>query len=197
MGEHAQQLGRFIGTMAFKAQAAGGGDKQQSFDYPPGGPAAKLLSLAAKNGLLQWSAEQSELRFLDADSTQFFAGGWTEEFVFLKLTGLLKADHYAINARIQQAHSKTQNEIDVIAVKNNRVLIIECKAKKQTDAQAAIYKLGQVVRQVGGLMARGLYVSARQVDVHDRQRATEYGIDVLAGDELPEINPYIRRWAGA
>lgn len=197
MGEHAQQLGRFIGTMAFKAQAAGGANTQQFFDYPPGGPAAKLLSLAAKHGLLQWSAGQTDLTFVDADSTQFFAGGWTEEFVFLKLTGLLKAEHYAINARIQQVHSKTQNEIDVIAVKNNRVLIIECKAKKQTDAQAAIYKLGQVVQQVGGLMARGLYVSARPVDAHDRQRATDYDIDVLAGDELPEINQYIRRWAGA
>lgn len=197
MGEQAHALSRFFGTMAYKAQAAKSSGFQQSFDYPPGGPAAKLLTLAAKNGLVQWSSGQSEFSFADSDSTAFFAGGWAEEYVFLKMTGLLTADQYALNAKIIQNHTKNQNEIDVIAVRNNRALIIECKAKKQDDAQAAIYKLGQVVRQVGGLMSRGLYVSARDVDPHDRSRADEYGIDVLAGAELPNINQYLRDWIAA
>jgi Holliday junction resolvase-like predicted endonuclease len=195
MGEQAQVLNRFFGTLAYKAQAASTGALQQHFDYPPGGPAAKLLSLASKHGLLQWSAGQSDFTFTDHDSTSFFAGGWAEEYVFLKMTGLLKPGQYAVNAKIVQNHTKTRNEIDVIAVKNNRALIIECKAKKQDEAQAAIYKLGQVVRQVGGLMSRGLYASARDVSSHDRSRAAEYGIDVLAGEELQNINQYLRDWA--
>lgn len=197
MGEQAQALGRFFGTMAYKAQEAAGGILQQHFDYPPGGPAARLLTLAAKNGLLQWSAGHSEVTFTDSESTSFFAGGWAEEYVFLKMTGLFRPGQYALNAKIIQNHTKSRNEIDVIAVKNNRALIIECKAKKQDDAQAAIYKLGQVVRQVGGLMSRGLYASARNVDTHDRNRAAEYGIDVLAGEELQNINQYLRDWAKA
>lgn len=194
MGEQAQALNRFFGTLAYKAQAAAGGDLRQHLDYAPGGTPAKLLTLATKNGLMQWTAGHSEFTFTDADSTSFFAGGWAEEYVFLKMTGLLKPGQYAVNAQIIQNHTKTRNEIDVIAVKNNRVLIIECKAKKQDEAQAAIYKLGQVVRQVGGLMARGLYVSAREVSPHDRSRAAEYGIDVLAGEELHNINQYLRDW---
>ena len=83
---------------------------------------------------------------------------------------------------------------DGIAVGHNQALIIECKAKKQDQAQDAIYKLGQLVKQVGGLMARGLYLSARQVSDTDRNRAREYGVDVLAAEELANLSDYLRRW---
>jgi len=198
MGEQAQALRGFFSTLAYKASMASeGSGLMQQFDYPPGGPAAKLLTLAVKNGLLQWSAGNSDVAFTDRDSARYFAGGWTEEYVFLKMTGLLKAGQYALNAKVIQNRTKTENEIDAIAVKNNRALLVECKSGKQSKAQDAIYKLGQVVRQVGGLMAKGLYVSAQAVDEHDRRRAEEYGIDVLAGEELQNVNQYLRDWAKA
>lgn len=196
MGEHAAQLGRFFSTLAYKAsQAADGGGLAQQFDYPPGGPAAKLLALAARSALLAWSAGNADITFTDKDSARYFAGGWTEEYVFLKMTGVFKPGQYATNAKVIQNRSKTENEIDAIAVKNNRALIVECKSGKQSDSQDAIYKLGQVVRQVGGLMTRGLYLSAQAVNEWDRRRATEYGIDVLAADELNKLNDYLREWA--
>lgn len=117
-----------------------------------------------------------------------------EEYVFLKFTGTLAPSQYTLGAQITHSTSKTQNEIDGIAVAHNRALIIECKAKKQDQAQDAIYKLGQLVRQVGGLMARGLYVSARPVSDTDRARAKEYGVDVLAGEELASLSDYLRNW---
>lgn len=198
MGEQAQTLSRFFSTLAYKASVASEGNSlTQQFDYPPGGPAAKLLALASKNGLLQWATGQSEITFIDRDSARFFAGGWTEEYVFLKMTGLLKTGQYAMNAKVIQNRTKTENEIDAIAVKNNRALLIECKSGKQAKAQESIYKLGQVVRQVGGLMAKGLYISAQQVSDTDRSRAAEYGIDVLAGEELQNVNQYLRDWAKA
>ena len=43
-------------------------------------------------------------------------------------------------------------------------------------------------------MARGLYVSARQVSDTDRARAREYGVDVLAGEELATLSDYLRQW---
>lgn len=198
MGEQAQALSRFFSTLAYNASLASEGNGlTQQFDYPPGGPAAKLLTLACENELLQWATGQSEVTFKDHDSARFFAGGWTEEYVFLKMTGLLKSGHYALNAKVIQNHSKSENEIDAIAVKNNRALLVECKSGKQTKAQESIYKLGQVVRQIGGLMAKGLYVSAQQVSETDRSRAREYNIDVLAADELQNVNQYLRDWAKA
>jgi hypothetical protein len=196
MGEQAQALSRFFSTLAYKASAASeGGSLAQQFDYPPGGPAAKLLALAAKHGLLQWATGDYEVTFTDRDSARFFGGGWTEEYVFLKMTGFLKAGQYALNAKVVQSKTKTENEIDAIAVANNRALLVECKSGKQDKAQDSIYKLGQVVRQIGGLMAKGLYISAQQVSDTDRNRAAEYGIDVLAGEDLQNVNQYLRDWA--
>ena len=43
-------------------------------------------------------------------------------------------------------------------------------------------------------MARGLYVSARQVSEADRNRAREYGVDVLAAEELAHLSDYLRQW---
>lgn len=198
MGEQADKLGRFFSALAFSASATcEGGNLSQQFIYPPGGPAAKLLSLAAKEGLLQWSAGHSDVTFADRDNARFFAGGWIEEYVFLKMTKLFKPGQYALNAKVIQNRTKTENEIDAIAVKNNRVLLVECKSGKQGKAHDAIYKLGQVVRQVGGLMARGLYLSAQQINEHDRHRAAEYGIDVLAAEDLQNVNQYLRDWAKA
>lgn len=198
MGEQAQALRGFFSTLAYKASLASeGGSMTQQFDYPPGGPAAKLLTMAVKNSLMQWTAGHSDITFTDRDCARFFAGGWTEEYVFLKMTGLLKSGLYALNAKVIQNRTKTENEIDAIAVKNNHALLVECKSGKQAKAQEAIYKLSQVVRQVGGLMAKGLYISAQQVSEADRSRATEYGIDVLAGEELQNVNQYLRNWAKA
>lgn len=195
MGERAKSLGRFFSSLAYKANLAGeGGQLEQQFDYPPGGEAAKLLKLASDKGLLQWATGAYSITFADRDSARFFAGGWTEEYVFLKLTGILPQGQYAMNIKLRQNQSKSENEIDAIAVKNNRVLVIECKTGKQDKAQDAIYKLGQVVKQVGGLMAKGLYVSAQAVSDTDRQRAQEYGIDILATDELAELSAWLKHW---
>lgn len=197
MGEQAHNLGKFFSTLAYKANLASDGSLQQQFDYPPGGAAAKMLKLAADKGLVRWSSGDYDIEFLDTDSARFFAGGWAEEYVFLKLTGLLTPGQYAMNLSVSQNQTKTSNEIDAIAVKNNRALLIECKSGKQTKAQDSLYKLGQVVKQIGGLMAKGLYISAQGLSDTDRQRATEYGIDVLAADELPQLSTYLRSWAKA
>lgn len=198
MGEQAQALRGFFSTLAYKASLASeGGSLAQRFDYPPGGTAARLLTLAAKQGLLQWTSGAEDVSFSDRDSARFFAGGWTEEYVFLKMTGLFKSSQYALNVKVIQNRSKSENEVDAIAVKYNRALFVECKSGKQDKAQEAIYKLGQVVRQVGGLMAKGLYVSAQDVNQTDRSRAMEYGIDVLAGEDLQTVNQYLRDWAKA
>ncbi len=197
MGEQAKALSGFFSKLAYKASMASEGNiLTQYFDYPPGGPAAKLLTLAVKNDLLQWASGSSEIAFTDRDSARFFAGVWTEEYVFLKMS-FFKPGQYAMNAKVIQNRTKTENEIDAIAVKNNRALLIECKSGKQVKAQDSIYKLGQVVRQVGGLMAKGLYISAQQVNEADLSRAAEYGIDVLAGEELQNVNQYLREWAKA
>lgn len=199
MGEKAAMLKGFFGALNYRGRKAASGDSLvQEFDYLPGGFGATLLKKSHAHELLSVNQALNSVTFASPEAAEYFAGGWVEEYVFLKLVGISRPGKYATNVRIQHNLTKTQNEIDAMLVKHNRSLIIECKAKKQDDAQAAIYKLGQLVKQVGGLMSRGLYVSARQVSETDRNRAREYGIDVLAADELASLNQYLREWeAGA
>lgn len=195
MGENATTLKGFFGALNYHGREAAKGALTQEFNYLPGGQGGKLLTLAEREGLLTADKRANAVTFTNTEAAEYFSGGWVEEYVFLKFTGVFKPEQYATNAKIIHAQTKTENEIDAILVRNNRCLVVECKAKKQDDAQAAIYKLGQIVRQVGGLMARGLYVSARSVSDTDRNRAREYGIDVLAADELANVNKYLRDWA--
>lgn len=197
LGEKSAQLQGFLGALNFHArQAADGKSLSQEFNYLPRAqsPAGKLLELAEEQALLSINEAYSQITFANAEVAEYFCGGWVEEYVFLKFTGTLAPTQYTLGAQITQIQSKNPNEIDGIAVANNRALIIECKAKKQDQAQDAIYKLGQLVKQVGGLMARGLYVSARQVSEADRNRAREYGVDVLAAEELAHLSDYLRQW---
>lgn len=197
MAEKSAQLKGFLGALNGHANAAAEGASQvREFDYlpHPQSPAGKLLKLAEQLGLIIVDQAYNLITFTSPEAAKYLGGGWVEEYVFLKFTGMLSPEHYTKNAKIIHGETKSRNEIDGIAVARNRALIIECKAKKQDQAQEAIYKLGQLVRQVGGLMARGLYVSARQVSDTDRSRAREYGVDVLAGEELANLSDYLRQW---
>ena len=197
MGDNAGVYGRFFSALATVAnRAKDHTNLHQTFDFSPGGQAAKLLELAAFQGLVEWQRGDCDITFASVDVANYFAGGWAEEFVFLKMTGLFASGQFAINVRMVQARTHTANEIDAIAVHKNRALIVECKTSRQIQAQDAIYKLGQVVRQVGGLMATGVYLSAQDIGEADRQRAREYGIEVFAGDDLRKISPYLREWKG-
>lgn len=197
MGEKSAQLKGFLGALNGHANAAAEGASQvREFDYLPNAQSAagKLLKQAEQAGLVTVDEAYNLITFSSPEAAKYLGGGWVEEYVFLKFTGMLASEHYTKNARIVHSDTKSRNEIDGIAVAHNRALIIECKAKKQDQAQDAIYKLGQLVRQVGGLMARGLYVSARSVSDTDRNRAKEYGVDVLAGEELAHLSDYLRQW---
>lgn len=198
MGEKSAQLKGFLGTLNRHANAAAADNaslvRELDFLPNPHSPAGKLLDLAQEHGLLTMDEAYSSIIFTSQEAAKYLGGGWVEEYVFLKFTGTLAPTQYTLGAQITHSVSKTSNEIDGIAVANNRALIIECKAKKQDQAQDAIYKLGQLVKQVGGLMARGLYVSAKPVSDTDRARAREYGVDILAGDELATLSDYLRRW---
>ncbi len=197
MGEKSAELKGFISAMNYRARRAADGDSlTQEFGYLPRAqsPAGRLLKLAADHGLVTIDEDRNLVTFAGRDVAEYFCGGWVEEYVFLKFTGTLAPSQYTLGAQIAHSQSKTPNEIDGIAVAHNRTLIIECKAKKQDQAQEAIYKLGQLVSKVGGLMGRGLYVSAREVHDADRNRAREYGVDILAAEELGGLSDYLRRW---
>jgi hypothetical protein len=95
------------------------------------------------------------------------------------------------------ADSRTKNELDAVMVHGNRMLVIECKAANTRDDEKLadwIYKASQLARSVGGQLAQPLLLSARAIGELPRQRAREYGVDILAAAELATLPAYLKRW---
>ncbi|MCX7628205.1 MAG: DUF1887 family CARF protein [Methylophilaceae bacterium] len=80
----------------------------------------------------------------------------------------------------------------------NRLLMIECKTSRfgrdgLKDA-SYIYKIAQLAKNTGGLLARGLLLSARPVGDEIRNRAKEHQVEILAAEEIRTLPDYLRKW---
>ncbi|WP_456396423.1 Card1-like endonuclease domain-containing protein [Desulfurobacterium sp.] len=85
----------------------------------------------------------------------YLRGKWFEEFVFLKLVEKGFYDVH-IGVVINWYDSDVVNEIDVIAVKNNRLHIFSCKTGKNINAFSKhLYELHELTRRIGGDFAKG------------------------------------------
>ena len=112
-----------------------------------------LFELTAKS--IEWQTEQDRA---------FIAGGWLEYLT----ASLLVAENIRdislsveIAKSTQRVHAKTHQEIDVMAMQQQQLLIIECKTvnwKNATQASEAIYKLS-ALRDIGGLNTKAVFVS--------------------------------------
>lgn len=87
------------------------------------------------------------------------------------------------------------NELDAMVVHRNRALLVECKTGRQTEkATDALYKLAQLRDRLGGSVGTALYLSAQDLADEHRQRAAEYRIEVLCGDEVVKFVPWLKAW---
>lgn len=202
LGDEAQALERFFGTLNYVAHAAlnesgGPWSPEQHLNFIPGGEAARTLSAAAAAGLLQWDGGR-QLVLRDRNAATYLGGGWVEEYAGLKIGGT-RPTEWAPGMLIEHVDSHACNEIDAVLVHGNRLLLVECKAARPADAKVSdwIYKASQLARSVGGQLAQPLLLSAYRFDEEHRQRAREYGVDVLDGAALSGLPEYLRRWMGS
>lgn len=198
LGERAGRHGAFLtplatlGNRAAEGQGAEGG-LVQHFTYQPGGPAADLLRDATEAGLLTWDGD-IRLRFADLEVAGYFAGGWLEEFVLLKLSGMAPPDRFASNLVVRSAAHDVPNELDAMLVHRNRALLIECKTGRQNDPADALYKLAQLRDRLGGSVASALYLSAQPLGDAHRKRAADYRVAVLCGHEVAKLPAWLQNW---
>lgn len=202
MGDGAQRLGRFFGTLNHLAHRALNGPNgpfqaEQHLDFGPGGAAAELLRRAHAAGVLAWDG-QTQLVFNSADAAAYLGGGWVEEYAGLKISGMRPTD-WAPRLLIESADGRTPNELDAAVVHGNRLLLVECKAAVARDNDVAdwIYKASQLARSVGGQLAQPLLLSARNISEPARQRAKDYRVDILAAEELANLPQYLATWMAA
>ncbi len=203
LGDEAGKLAGFFGLLNDLANKAlgepdGTFQPKQSMPYTPSGRIAELLQQAQHLGLMQWD-EDTLIVFTSPDAARYFCGGWLEEYAWIKLRGLRPTD-WATNLEVETVDGKTPNELDAVVAHRNRLLVIECKTRRfgvdtAKDADY-VYKLAQLARQIGGLMGRGLLLSARSVSDEVRLRAKESQLDVLAAEEVGNLAEYLKSWLG-
>jgi hypothetical protein len=201
LGEHAEALASFFGKLNWAAHSAlnepdGPWEPRQPVAIPSrNAAAAKAIELAQSHSLLHREGERHVV-FHDQEAARYLGGGWVEELAGLKLEGAPRA-RWAPNLRVRHVDTGSENEIDLAVVNRNRLLVVECKAQSPDDRKVSdwIYKLSQLARAVGGHLAQPLLLSARPLPEMYRQRASEYGVDVLDGEGIDSLGAYLRRWA--
>lgn len=199
LGDNAALYGKAfsaLATLAARAAEPSAAPREltQTFQYAPGGRLAEMLKDAQSKDLLRWDNEDT-VSFTSQETARYLAGGWIEELVLLKLVGMVKPGQFSSNLNVISAGGgSVPNELDAMVVHRNRALLVECKTGRQSNPSAALYKLAQLRDRLGGSVATALYLSAQVLSDEHRQRAAEYRIDVLCGDDVSTLPAWLRSW---
>lgn len=164
----------------------------------------KLIGRFTEAGVLTTRAQS--LRFPDEEARFYVNGGWLEEHVFGVLFNL-RADLPKIQDVARSldlvrdtVRGAVPNEIDVACLADNRLYLIECKTRQwngKAEGMAgaqALYRLDTLADLLGGLQARAMLVSYRELPPYDRQRALDLGIAVCAGGALRNLRARLAEW---
>lgn len=144
-----------------------------------------LYHLEKETGL--FSVKNGKIIPNDKEVQKLMNGGWFEIVVANALNRDIYRDiHCGIHFEksTQRKNNSTLQELDVMAMRDDKLLIVECKAKnwqgKTAEASEAIYKL-VALSGIGGLNTLPIFVSLRDVPPSAKTRAAEMGIQVIAG----------------
>lgn len=147
-------------------------------------------------------AQNGQLIFHD-EAARFFAnGGWLEQYVYATVDSLrqrIPAIQDNVQGLVVERGEQVRNEVDVAFLADNKLHVIECKAKKfkkgnsKTGAEA-LYKMDTVTAMMGGMQARAMLVNYKPMREVDLRRAREMGIEVLQEKELQDLQGQLERW---
>lgn len=168
----------------------------------------ELLGLFSSNGLLKVDSN-NRLQFASEYARFYANGGWMEEHVYSVLYHLRKEiptiQDLARNVQIEWdvKRSDVNNELDVTFLADNKLYIIECKTKKfdqsgnpDSDAAGVLYKLDTLRDYLGGVGAKAMLVSYRDISKVQKERAEEFSVRICDGNSIVNIGAVLRRWIG-
>jgi hypothetical protein len=163
-----------------------------------------LLGLFERADYLR--ADGQRLVFPDEDSRFYANGGWLEAHVWGLCLGLKKETGIQDIGRGVEVERQTRggpvpNELDIALLANNRLRVIECKTRRFDPTPGAhgkgadaLYKLDALTDLLGGLKAKGMLVSYRNLSANDLKRAENHRIKVCDGAKLKELPAHLRQW---
>ena len=153
----------------------------------------------------QLKLKKNTVEFSDDESRFFCNGGWLEDHVYATLYGLRSRrpgiSDISKGLVITRSQGTVKNEIDVIAMANNRLHIIECKtskmeksAKAKNTAASTIYRLGTLKSVAGGLSGKAMLVSFQPLSRHTLSRAKDLGVYCCSHMQLTQLKDHLYRF---
>lgn len=160
----------------------------------------QFLNGLQQHGCIEFNGQCVD--FIDEESHFFANGGWLENWVHVHLNRLKKQlpalQHHLASVELRYGTSAIKNEIDNLVLYNNNLYLIECKTVRfksgSKPASDVIYKLDTLQKQLGGALGKGLLVSFYEITEREQQRAKEYGIKVIHGQQLFHLQKHLADW---
>ncbi|MCX8086516.1 MAG: DUF1887 family CARF protein, partial [Rhodocyclaceae bacterium] len=100
------------------------------------------------------------------------------------------ARQFVIDDGADDPAARVTNEIDVAILRDNTLYLVECKtgmAGRSKGAADAIYKLAQLVAQLGGLRGRGIFVTSELLSPPIKARAQALSIAIIDRSALGQL----------
>ena len=170
---------------------------KQHLKSRPSGEWRRALGKMKKYGLIGWNGDK-EIKFLSTESACFLSGGWLEEFAWHTARAADLGD-VRCSAQCQwirySGEDAPRNEFDVVAVHNNRLLLVECKTGSlEREHQNVVSKLESLGRNAGGLFGASLFLTVKEPPLEMRQRLKSLGILCLAGKDMARLGEALLKW---
>ena len=170
---------------------------KQQFNHYPSGLWKQALTRIADAALISWDGNQ-EIHFDSAESAVYLSGGWLEEYAWLAAEAAELQDVRCSATGRWESYSGSDaptNEFDLLAVQDNRILIVECKTGTHEGSEQAIAtRLDSLAHNAGGLFGTVLLVSARGLPSTMQQRCKSLHIRVLEKSAIALLPAHIKVW---
>jgi hypothetical protein len=137
------------------------------------------------------------------EKTRFFAnGGWLEEVTFSYIRSLrceipeIQDDGHSVEIERAINGKTIKNELDVVALVNNKLHVIECKTKKfkNGDGSNMLYKVNSLAERLGGLKCKAALVTFYPLNKSELARANELNIEIFNVSQLSDLKLKFKSW---
>ena len=163
----------------------------------------EMLSRFQEQDLLK--VFHNKVVFKDEASRFYANGGWLEDHVFMLLHEIQKnrsnISDIAKGLEVVRAKGTVKNEIDVIAMANNRLHIIECKTRRftkrnndNTPGSEAVYRLDSLKESLGGSSGKAMLVSYQKLSRYTLERAQDMGVYCCSHNQLKNLKEHLYRF---
>lgn len=142
-----------------------------------------FIKQLADKGLWEWDQETKQIKITSDANAAFLNGAWVEIYVAMQMENSKAFDDVRLNIILEGV----EGEIDVAAVSNGRLVLVECKSNVQQSLQLS--KLDSFRRRLGGPYAQAYYARASEAYARRiRAQCQKFQLDgVFFGQELCEI----------